>query len=200
MNLNCYSHINNTNPQTHYRTTVPVVGSGRCCKIDGHWNRPAALLLLLLSCRATCAALQQHSQSLLAGLPPPTILQQLLQAEMDGTRDSTSPILLPCCYDGLTARLIARYHHQHHQHPIQSSLPTQESGASQGPTNNLRFEATFLSGFGTSAVYGIPDTQLISYQEMLHTCSIVSEALCNVALEQQKTYPIPCIAVRSVVR
>ena len=41
---------------------------------------------------------------------------------MDGTRKDTKPILLPCCYDGLTARLIAK----------------------------AGFEATFMTGFGVS--------------------------------------------------
>ena len=54
--------------------------------------------------------------------PAPKRLQRLLQSEMDGTRQSEMPILLPCCYDGLTARLVAR----------------------------AGFEATFMTGFGVS--------------------------------------------------
>ena len=56
------------------------------------------------------------------GMPAPKRLKQLLQSEMDGTRKSDVPILLPCCYDGLTARLIAQ----------------------------AGFEATFMTGFGVS--------------------------------------------------
>lgn len=52
----------------------------------------------------------------------PQRLKQLLQDEMDGTRKSEMPILLPCCYDGLTARLVAR----------------------------AGFDATFMTGFGVS--------------------------------------------------
>ncbi|MBU4010247.1 MAG: isocitrate lyase/PEP mutase family protein, partial [Proteobacteria bacterium] len=49
-------------------------------------------------------------------------------------------IIMPCCYDGLSARLIS------------------QSG----------FEVTFMSGFGVSAVrLGLPDTGLISYGEMV---------------------------------
>jgi hypothetical protein len=123
-----------------------------------------------------CSALQSSSS-----LPPPARLQQLLQSEMEGTRHSDSPILLPCCYDGLTARLIARFASQ---------------GSPSLPPHH--FEATFLTGFGASASYGIPDTQLISYQEMLHTCAVVAEALASVALERPslQQHPIPCIAVR----
>ena len=121
------------------------------------------------------------------GLPPPAILQQLLQSEMDGTLQKNigddaydGPILLPCCYDGLTARLIAR-------HEIKS------------PNGNpKRFQATFMTGFGVSAIHGIPDTQLISYHEMMQSCSIISEALQAVATEQELPYPIPCIAVSIV--
>jgi len=62
----------------------------------------------------------------LVGSPPPLRLKQLLESEMNGTRQSENPILLPCCYDGLTARLITR----------------------------AGFEATFMTGFGVSAVNG----------------------------------------------
>jgi 2-methylisocitrate lyase-like PEP mutase family enzyme len=107
---------------------------------------------------------------------PSQRLHQLLQSEMDGTRASDMPILLPCCYDGLTARLVAR----------------------------AGFEATFMTGFGTSAVQGFPDTQLISYQEMQQSCLSVAEGLQSVALEMNNNndtsnnnnhiHPIPCIA------
>ena len=98
-------------------------------------------------------------------VPAPKRLQQLLQAEMDGTRRSDMPILSPCCYDGLTARLVAR----------------------------AGFEATFMTGFGVSAVNGYPDTQLVSYSEMQSAASTVAEGLSSAALELGKK-PIPCIA------
>ena len=56
--------------------------------------------------------------------PAPMRLKQLLQSEMDGTRITDMPILLPCCYDGLTARLVTR----------------------------AGFEATFMTGFGVSGL------------------------------------------------
>ncbi len=46
---------------------------------------------------------------------------------------------MPCCYDGLTARLI-----EQHGFPI-----------------------TFMTGFGVSTARGHPDTQLLSYGEMV---------------------------------
>jgi 2-methylisocitrate lyase-like PEP mutase family enzyme len=80
---------------------------------------------------------------------------------------------MPCVYDGLTARLVAR----------------------------AGFEATFMTGFGVSAVHGLPDTQLISYQEMETACRVVAEGLASAALEQKVGNnnhncppPIPCIA------
>mmetsp|Transcript_8612 Transcript_8612/g.24798 ORF Transcript_8612/g.24798 Transcript_8612/m.24798 type:complete len:338 (+) Transcript_8612:40-1053(+) len=97
--------------------------------------------------------------------PAPKRLQKLLQSEMDGSRQSEMPILLPCCYDGLTARLVAR----------------------------AGFEATFMTGFGVSAVNGYPDTQLVSYGEMQSAASIVAEGLSSAALELGRE-PIPCIA------
>jgi 2-methylisocitrate lyase-like PEP mutase family enzyme len=98
--------------------------------------------------------------ALYAGKTPAARLRRLLESEMDGTRQSDSPILLPCCYDGLTARLVA----------------------------SAGFEATFMTGFGVSAVAGFPDTQLVSYQEMLSAAYTVSEGLA--AFKD----PIPCIA------
>ena len=50
-------------------------------------------------------------------------------------------LVMPCCYDGLTAKLIER------------------SG----------FQLTFMTGFGVSAVHGFADCQLVSYQEMLES-------------------------------
>lgn len=131
-------------------------------------------------------ALQQSSVS----PSPPAVLKQLLQSEIDGTLQQNAddeyygPILLPCCYDGLTARLIARH---------EIVKPTNGRPKQQQPQ---RFRATFMSGFGVSAIHGIPDTQLISYHEMMQTCTIVAEALQAIAIEQDAPYPIPCIAVR----
>ena len=70
------------------------------------------------------------------------------------------------------------------------------------------FEATFMTGFGVSAVNGYPDTQLLSYAEMQQAALRVSEGLASVALEQYQQQsgttnnnnprgspaPIPCIA------
>lgn len=51
---------------------------------------------------------------------------------------------MPCCYDGLSAKLVQR----------------------------AGFELTFLSGFSTAAAQGLPDTGLLSYKEMEQTiCS-----------------------------
>jgi 2-methylisocitrate lyase-like PEP mutase family enzyme len=119
----------------------------------------AVLLVLSLSLR-TCLFVDG-----LAGRPPPLRLKQLLESEIDGTRHGENPILLPCCYDGLTARLITR----------------------------AGFDATFMTGFGVSAVNGYPDTQLISYGEMQSQTNIVAEGLSSAALEMGKE-PIPCIA------
>lgn len=67
--------------------------------------------------------------------PAPQRLHQLLQAEMDGTRSGMdpNPILLPCCYDGLTARLVAR----------------------------AGFEATFMTGFGVSGMSTFSNPNLL---------------------------------------
>eukprot|EP00559_Dactyliosolen_fragilissimus_P006620 CAMPEP_0184865794 /NCGR_PEP_ID=MMETSP0580-20130426/19101_1 /TAXON_ID=1118495 /ORGANISM="Dactyliosolen fragilissimus" /LENGTH=358 /DNA_ID=CAMNT_0027365117 /DNA_START=202 /DNA_END=1278 /DNA_ORIENTATION=+ len=115
---------------------------------------------------AIAAFASKASSSLTCHPSPPDILRDLLQSEMDGTRkNDKQPILLPCCFDGLSARLVAR------------------SG----------FEATFMTGFGVSGVNGYPDAQLISYAEMSNAANSVSEGLSSAALEMS-TQPIPCIA------
>ncbi|KAL3799838.1 hypothetical protein ACHAWO_009959 [Cyclotella atomus] len=106
------------------------------------------------------------------GCPPPERLRRLLKSVQDGE----APILLlPCCYDGLTARLVAL------------------SG----------FDATFMTGFGVSGVNGYPDTQLVSFDEMVKAANTVAEGLSSAALEKARygedratTEPvaIPCIA------
>ncbi|CEM25098.1 unnamed protein product [Vitrella brassicaformis CCMP3155] len=58
-------------------------------------------------------------------------------------------LVMPCCYDALTAKLI------------------EEAG----------FPLTFMSGFSVSAARGFPDTQLISYQEMVDTCASICATL-----------------------
>lgn len=106
------------------------------------------------------------------GCPPPERLRRLLLATDSG---EAPIILLPCCYDGLTARLVGL------------------SG----------FNATFMTGFGVSGANGYPDTQLVSYNEMLSAANSVAEGLSSAALElvnygepDQIGPPIaiPCIA------
>ena len=89
------------------------------------------------------------------GCPPPERLSRLLKA----TDSGESPIILmPCCYDGITARLVA------------------QSG----------FNATFMTGFGVSGANGYPDTQLVSFNEMVLAAGKVAEGLSSAALEQVK--------------
>ena len=106
------------------------------------------------------------------GCPPPERLQRLLNDVEDG---NARILLLPCCYDGLTARLVSI------------------SG----------FNATFMTGFGVSGVNGYPDTQLISLDEMVKAATTVAEGLASAALEKarygegdssKEPIAIPCIA------
>ena len=46
--------------------------------------------------------------------------------------------------------------------------------------------ATFMTGFGVSAANGYPDTQLVSYNEMLSSANSVAEGLSSAALEVAK--------------
>jgi 2-methylisocitrate lyase-like PEP mutase family enzyme len=65
------------------------------------------------------------------------------------------------------------------------------------------FDATFMTGFGVSGVNGYPDTQLVSFDEMVKAANTVAEGLSSAALEKARygegnadTEPIaiPCIA------
>ena len=69
--------------------------------------------------------------------------------------NNTKTIIMPCCYDGLTAKLI----------------------------ENSGFDLTFMTGFGVSATYGLPDAGLLGSAEMLHN----GATICNVLQS------IPCI-------
>jgi hypothetical protein len=106
-----------------YPSTLDTLSyhSSRARKTESSITFATKMICLFLSC-----IFFSNLTSLLGmALPAPKRLQQLLQSEMDGTRKSEMPILLPCCYDGLTARLVTR----------------------------AGFEATFMTGFGVSGSY-----------------------------------------------
>ena len=63
-----------------------------------------------------------------------------------------SIVLMPCCYDGLTARLV------------------EQAG----------FELTFMTGFGVSASLGLPDLGLVSAGEMVRAAQTVCENLARI--------------------
>ena len=65
-------------------------------------------------------------------LSAPARLRALLE------RDPTELLLMPCCYDALTARAVER----------------------------AGFEVTFMTGYGVAATHGVPDAQLLGYGEM----------------------------------
>lgn len=90
-----------------------------------------ALIALLLP--STCA--KRIERQLAFGLPAPKRLKLLLESETKGARKSDKPILLPCCYDGLSAKLVAR----------------------------AGFDATFMTGFGVSGEQ--PDVERNSMYE-----------------------------------
>lgn len=113
--------------------------------------------ILLLGISATAL---QTSPSYLS---PPAKLRELLDNYADPSVEM--PLLLPCCYDGLTARLVTR----------------------------AGFEATFMTGFGVSAVRGHPDTQLVSSSEMVNSALQIAEGLQSAAEEMRKV-PAVCIA------
>lgn len=78
------------------------------------------------------------------GLSGPSRLRSLLASRQIS--------LMPCCYDGLTARLV----------------------------ENAGFNVTFMTGFGVSASRGFPDVQLISYGQMLDSARTIVASLRDI--------------------
>ena len=80
-------------------------------------------------------------------------LRQLLADHSDKQKHN-STIIMPCCYDGLTAKLI----------------------------ENAGFDLTFMTGFGVAATYGLPDAGLIGLSDVLHNgqtiCSVLQSIPC----------------------
>lgn len=95
---------------------------------------------LLLVCAAACALCVWSEPR-----PGATRLRSLL------TRGE-GLLLMPCCYDGLTARLV------------------EQAG----------FELTFMTGFGVSASNGLPDTGLVSAAEMSRAAESICENLQHI--------------------
>jgi len=62
--------------------------------------------------------------------------------------DSGKLEVMPCCYDGLTARLV----------------------------ENAGFKVTFMTGYGVSASRGFPDVQLVSFGEMVDSATVIASA------------------------
>mmetsp|Transcript_16435 Transcript_16435/g.33866 ORF Transcript_16435/g.33866 Transcript_16435/m.33866 type:complete len:351 (+) Transcript_16435:184-1236(+) len=75
--------------------------------------------------------------------------------------------LMPCCYDGLSSRLISLH-----------------------PSN---FPVTFMTGFGVSSTHGYPDSGILTATDNLNAARVISESLTNAASERGKDV-IPCIA------
>ena len=75
--------------------------------------------------------------------------------------------LMPCCYDGLSARLISL-------HPGD-------------------FKVTFMTGFGTAASRGYPDLGLLSAGDVLDNAKSIAESLTQAASESGRDL-LPCIA------
>ena len=84
--------------------------------------------------------------------PPPPTSAAALRKLLADAQATGSCLQMPCVYDGLTARLVER----------------------------AGFPLTFMTGYGVSAVHGLPDTQLISYAEMQQSARLVTESLTRI--------------------
>ena len=112
-----------------------------------------ALALSSLLCCVLGASALAPRPGLRMAAGGPTSPADRLRGLLAATTAGEAPILsMPCCYDGLTARIIAR----------------------------AGFPLTFMTGFGVSAANGFPDTQLLSYGEMESQARQITAALQTV--------------------
>ena len=104
-------------------------------------HSPILLVLLLLLC---C---NLHAYSL-ASVPstPPNILRGLLNKK--DSKGNKICHMMPCIYDGLTARLVA--------------------------SSKMNFNVTFMTGFGTAAVKGFSDSGVVDGREMMDSAGIIA--------------------------
>jgi 2-methylisocitrate lyase-like PEP mutase family enzyme len=86
---------------------------------------------------------------------------------------SNKCLIVPCCWDGLTARLV------------------KQAG----------FECTFMSGFSVSASRGFPDCQLVSYEEMRDSATTIASAVPGlVVIGDGDTGYGNCVSIKRTVK
>ncbi|CAN0052651.1 unnamed protein product [Ascophyllum nodosum] len=107
------------------------------------------------SCRQTNRVGRDSTMSPRASASSSSSPSASASARLRELLDGPNILTMPCCYDGLTARLV------------------EDAG----------FPLTFMTGFGVSGVHGLPDTQLLSYAEMLASATNICSTLRR----------IPCI-------
>lgn len=88
----------------------------------------------------------------LVRLLPASALRVSAPAKLRGLLATGKIAVMPCCYDGLTARLVER----------------------------AGFGVTFMTGFGVAASRGYPDAGLASYGEMQDSARIIAGALAEI--------------------
>lgn len=127
-------------------------------------SRPAFGFLPYTSTVSTQQPLLQHARSSASSSPGITHRSKS-EVRMSSSKPSAADklrglisrpeiLIMPCCYDGLTARLV------------------EDNG----------FPLTFMTGFGVSGAHGLPDTQARGTFLSLHECSRVCNgrsSLCN---------------------
>eukprot|EP00808_Paulinella_micropora_P030755 g43049.t1 len=82
-------------------------------------------------------------------------------------------LVVPCCWDGLTARLV----------------------------RDAGFQITFMSGFSVSASRGFPDCQLVSLEEMRQSASVIAAAVPEIpVIGDGDTGYGNCVSVKRTVK
>ena len=86
--------------------------------------------------------------------------------------DTGKCMIVPCCSDGLTARLV------------------EQAG----------FECTFMSGFSVSATRGFPDCQLVSFEEMRQSATVISSSCSIPVIGDGDTGYGNCVSIKRTVK
>ena len=80
--------------------------------------------------------------------------------------------IIPCCSDGLTAKLV------------------EQAG----------FKSTFMSGFSVSATRGFPDCQLVSFEEMRQSATVISSSCSIPVIGDGDTGYGNCVSIKRTVK
>ena len=134
-------------------------------------EQPITQLLCLVSYllkTTTCTTMSELTSS--TGLVKPKFVSPA--ERLRNLLDTGKCLVVPCCSDGLTARLV------------------EQAG----------FECTFMSGFSVSATRGFPDCQLVSFEEMRQSATVISSSCSIPVIGDGDTGYGNCVSIKRTVK